>query len=129
MYPKVIGFISQVLFTVAVYRSLDGFSNTWTVPQALIYTWVSIYLSFIAIGIGKFAVIAFILVLQGPTHLRQRHFLYFLGASNIILDLIYAFFLAFRCSPVHSQFVLHVSTHCAASAVSARNFGYFVGCE
>ncbi|KAL9049348.1 MAG: hypothetical protein Q9162_007263 [Coniocarpon cinnabarinum] len=122
-----IGFISQAVFTVAVYRSIDGFSDSWTVPTALRYTWVAIYLTFIAIGIGKFAVIAFILAIQGTTHHRQRYFLYFLGASNITLNVVYVFFLALRCHPVSDMYVLGAATSCVGSNIQARNFGYFVG--
>ena len=108
---------------------MNGFDNSWTVPHALTLTWVSIYFTFLGIGLGKFAVVAFILSLQGMTHLRQRYFLYFLAISNILIDLIFVFFLAFRCSPPSKMFILGLSQTCGYNFEGARGFGYFTGCK
>lgn len=82
---QLIGLIAQVCLTIAVSKSENGFGPGWTVPNALALSWSSIYLTFIAIGFGKTAVISFILALQGFTHPKPRYFLYFVAASNVSL--------------------------------------------
>ena len=118
-----------MLLTIAVRRSLNGFDASWTVSAALTYTWVAIYLTFVAIALGKFAVIAFILSLQGITYHRQRLSLYFLALSNITINVILVLFLAFRCSPVANQFILGATLKCTGSFAAARGLGYFAGCK
>ena len=45
----------------------------------------TIALTFLVLGYGpgKFAVIAFLLRVQGPTHVKKSWFLYFLAISNV----------------------------------------------
>lgn len=126
---QIVGFISQVIFSVVVHNSVRGFDNEWTVPRALVLTWVSIYLTFLAIAVGKCAVVAFILALQGPTHLPLRYFLYGLAASNVIIDVVCVLVLAFRCSSPHDMYVLELADKCTSNFPAARAFAYFTGGE
>lgn len=75
--------MAQVILTVSLGRSAGGFSDDWMVSDGLMYLWVSIFLTFIAIGLSKFAIVAFILAMQGTTHFRERILLYFVAGSNV----------------------------------------------
>ena len=83
---QLFGFVAQIFITIAIANSDNGFSASWTVPRALMFTWVSVYLTFIAVGLGKVSAVAFILSLQGPTHQKMRYFLHFIAYSNVSHD-------------------------------------------
>jgi len=54
-----------------------------TLTTALKWAWIAQIVLLLAIGLGKAAVVNFLLSVQGPTFPKKRWFLIFLAATNV----------------------------------------------
>lgn len=72
--------------------------------NSLEWSWFGQIVAIQAIGFGKIAVIAFLLRIQDRAYSRRntylRWFLYFIGVSNVIININQMILILLQCSPV-----------------------------
>ena len=97
------GVISTAFITVAVHYGLGlhmiDLVEQGTPSEALKHQWMSTIFALVSIGLGKIAVVAFLIDVQGKTHKYQRLFLKFLAATNLLFNLILICVILTQCDP------------------------------
>ena len=78
------------------------------------------------IGFGKLAVVAFLLRIQGRGHARKKWFLYFMGVSGCVVNMIVTILLLLQCEPLERQWNDRFSGSCPY-VLRTTNAGYFAG--
>ncbi|KAL8727833.1 MAG: hypothetical protein Q9181_005565 [Wetmoreana brouardii] len=96
--------VAQIMLTVAVLSGLGNHFGLLYGPQlvkALQWSWMGQIVAIQAIGFGKIAVIAFLLRIQERnTKLKKlAWFLYFIGISNVIINIDQMILILLQCSP------------------------------
>lgn len=91
------------LLTVAVAHGFGNHTRNLSLPNlqvAIKYLWYGISLATFSTGTSKASVAAFLLAMQGKStyHRRGAYFLYFMGISNILLNVL-AMFTILYCPP------------------------------
>ncbi|KAL8705631.1 MAG: hypothetical protein Q9201_001268 [Fulgogasparrea decipioides] len=96
--------VAQIMITVSVLSGLGNHLGLLYGPQlvsALQWSWMGQIVVIQAIGFGKIAVIAFLLRIQERnTKLKKlAWFLYFIGVSNVIINIDQMILILLQCSP------------------------------
>lgn len=92
------------------------------------YGWINLALALIAIGLGKIAIIAFILHIQGYYEKRRSAVLWFLGASTLGINIITVVLIFTQCLPIQAIWDTNVRGRCQRRKL-VKNFGIFQTCE
>jgi len=98
--------VAQAMVTVACASGLGNHLTSLTAVQAAKasqWSWIGQILVIQSIGFGKIAVIAFLLRIQDRAHSRKTtilvYFLYFIGFSNVVLNINQVVLISTSCSP------------------------------
>lgn len=121
------------MLTVACASGLGNHITSLTAVQAvkaLQWSWFGQILAIQAIGFGKIAVIAFLLRIQDRANSRKArilvYFLYFIGLSNVIININQAVLILTSCSPAARLWDQGLPGTC--NQIARTNYvGYFQG--
>lgn len=80
------------------------------------------------IGFGKLAVVAFLLRIQDRRHPKKKWFLYFIGVSGCVINLITTLLLLFQCVPLDRQWNGTIPGVCSR-ILRIPDMGYVAGSE
>ena len=119
----------EVLQTVAAASGLGNHFALLNRPQqiaALKWSFLGQFPMLNGIGFGKLAVIAFLLRIQGPNHLKKKWFLYFIGGSGCFINLVTSVLLLVQCVPVERHWDPTAQGSCR-NEIQTANFGFFTG--
>ena len=94
------------MITVSVLSGLGNYMDLLEPPEiskALEWTWIGQCLLIQSIGFGKYAIIAFLLRIQDRVQSKKtkflNYFLYFVGVSNFVFNIISMTMILTSCSP------------------------------
>lgn len=94
--------VAQAMITVSVLSGLGNHLRLLDPPEivkAVKWSWIGQIVAIHAIGFGKLAVIAFLLRIQERTQNKKAWFLWFIGISNVILNIDQMVLILLQCSP------------------------------
>lgn len=98
------------------------------IGMMILYGWISQMLILIGIGLGRVAIVMFLLRIQGYQKLFKAVLLWFIAGSNLIINIVTVVLIIFQCSPVQKLWDDRISGSCAGREWTQK-FGYFQGCE
>ncbi|EAW11254.1 uncharacterized protein ACLA_089460 [Aspergillus clavatus NRRL 1] len=102
----IIGTASQIFLTLATASyGIGVYESTLSEDdkrKALLCAWLNQFLALIAIGLGKVAIVAFIVLFQGYQKRIWIIFLWFVGLSSLLLNVVPAILLLVQCRPVRN---------------------------
>lgn len=128
---QIIGAMSMVVLTIGAVHGLGQHSSGLQAQQvhlAVMYAWINIALALVAIGLGKIAIIVFILTIQGYYELKRSAFLWFMGASTLGINVITVILIFTQCLPVQAIWNTDVRGSCGRREL-VKNFGIFQTCR
>ncbi|KAI9726364.1 MAG: hypothetical protein M1828_001638 [Chrysothrix sp. TS-e1954] len=97
------------------------------IDRAVLFDTISISILLIGYCPGKIAIIAFLLRIQGPTHVKKARFLYFLAASNVLLNFTQAIIIWFQCDPPAKLWNSNLPGKCSTADHVNSDLGYLQG--
>lgn len=127
MVIKIIGVMSMVMLTIGAAHGLGRHFSALDTQQAhlaAMYGWINLALALVAIGLGKIAIIAFILHIQGYYEPRISAFLWFMGASTLGINIITVILIFTQCLPTQAIWDTNARGHCQRRKL-VKNFGIF----
>lgn len=98
------------------------------VALAAMYAWINIALALVAIGLGKIAIIVFILTIQGYYEPKRSAVLWFLGASTLGINIVTMILIFTQCLPVQAIWDITVRGKCGRRDL-LMIFGIFQTCQ
>lgn len=122
--------MSMVMLTIgAAYGLGQHFSNldAQQAYLAVMYGWINLALALVAIGLGKIAIIVFILQIQGYYEPRRSAFLWFMGASTLGINVITVILIFTQCLPIQAIWNTNIRGSCQRRDL-VKNFGIFQTC-
>lgn len=131
MSIQIIGAISMVMLTIGAAHGLGQHSSSLDPHQAhlaVMYGWINIAFALIAIGLGKIAIIVFILHIQGYYEPWRSAFLWFMGASTLGINIVTVILIFTQCLPVQVIWETNIRGSCGRREL-VKNFGIFQTCE
>jgi len=93
----------QIFLTLSVLYGLGNHTKQVAFEDAAtasLYNWTFEMIAIIDIGFAKIAIIAFILMLQGPTHPKMKWVLHFIWISNFLVNINQIVLITFQCKPM-----------------------------
>lgn len=127
MVIKIIGVMSMVMLTIGAAHGLGRHFSTLDVQQAhlaAMYGWINLALALVAIGLGKIAIIAFIVQIQGYNEPWRSAFLWFIGASTLGINIITVILIFTQCVPAQAIWDTTLRGLCQRRRL-VKNFGIF----
>lgn len=118
--------------SIMTYGCVHGLGNhiSLLAPEDLIaagkWSWISQMMAINAIGFGKLAVIAFLLRIQDRTENKGRWILYFIGFSNVVINLDQTIQMLVICKPLARQWNHQLDGSCP-HVLRTNYVGYFQG--
>ena len=122
--------LSQAMLTASCYYGVGNHVSVvaplGTVAVAMKWSIISSAVVLFGIGTSKVAIIAFLLTLQGYTHLRLKYFLYFLAVTNLAFNTALPLVIIFQCNPPAGEWDSEVMKRakCRPSSIN-ETFGEF----
>lgn len=96
-------------------------------PMVVKFQWIGTWLCLLSGGVGKIAVVALILQIQGATVTKpKRYFLHFIWASAMLIDIMQVIMLINQCSPPWKLWYTKTPGTCNL-VKTASNTGEFTG--
>lgn len=126
---QVIACVAQGFLTLAVIKGLGHHIETLKMSQvssALKWSWIYQTMAVFCIGLGKIAIIAFLLHIHGPNAKKRPWFLWFIGASTIIVNGVVIGLIWAQCNPVPKLWNEELKGNCNGRKLN-QNFAYFQG--
>ena len=114
---------AQCFMTVSVYYGTANHEALLTYEQivlANLWSWIAQVVAISAAATGRFAVIAFLLALQGSAHRKLRWFLYALGAAQATINAIEIVLIMLQCNPVNKLWDPQVDGTCNLIEVCSK---------
>jgi hypothetical protein len=102
--------------------------NPETIGTGLLFEWIFNIFTIMSTGFGKFAIISLILQIQGPNHHKKRYFLFFVGGSTMLFDVIQSILVWFQCTPIHKLWDVMAPGSCP-NQTNILHVGVFQGSE
>jgi hypothetical protein len=97
------------------------------IPKILFYQWIFTTFGIVGIALGKMAIIALLLQIEGTSGQNMRKWvLYVFATSNIIVSIILIPIIWVQCTPTAKIWDNELPGNCAGRAVN-QACGYFVG--
>ncbi|KAL4895127.1 hypothetical protein BDV59DRAFT_174501 [Aspergillus ambiguus] len=93
---------------------------------ALMYGWINQFIALIGIGIGKVSIVLFLSRVQGYQARMRTIILWFLAASNLLVNVIAAILIFVQCSPASRLWNAQVPGECPGRK-RIQIFGYVQG--
>lgn len=125
------GLVAQSLLTAGCAYGLGNhlaLLDEHQVMNARKWGWITQLLSIQAIGFGKLAVIAFLLRIEERTYKKRVWFLYFVGFSNVIININQTTLMGTVCWPLVKLWDPAVRGNCPPYNIVRTNYvGYFQG--
>ncbi|KAK0513979.1 hypothetical protein JMJ35_003701 [Cladonia borealis] len=129
----VFGIIDTAMITVAVSSGLGNHMSLLHHSQIVnsqMWSWIAQSILIQAVGFGKYAVIAFLLRIQGRAQGKKMtsltYLLYFIGISNFAINIIIVAMIFTSCSPTAKFWNQSLSGTCN-NVTRADQMGYFQG--
>lgn len=97
------------------------------IVMALHTSWVSQLTAIVAAVTGKLSIIAFLDQIRGR-HQGRPWFLYFIGISNVIVNIIVVVFILLQCTPLERLWDERVPGDCNLRRLN-NHYAYFQGGE
>lgn len=97
---------------------------------AIMYGWINLALALIAIGLGKIAVVIFIIRIQGYSVYDpwRSVFLWFLAGTTMVVNIIEVVLFFTQCWPIQKLFDISRKGVCPGTIIVVR-FGIFQTCR
>jgi hypothetical protein len=121
----------MVMLTLGAAQGIGIHSSFLTSEQAkdgILFGWVNQVLALVAIGLGKIAIVLFLLQIQGYSTTVRTAYLWFLAGSSLIVNIVAAVLAMVQCSPGRKLWDEDVPGTCPGKEW-AQHFGYFQGRE
>lgn len=128
--PQIICAASQTTFCMAVTFGLGAHEDNLDPPDiitALRTAWISQISGLIAIVTGKLSIVKFLDQIRGR-HRGRPWFLYSVGVSTIIVNVVMAVLPFFQCTPVNKLWDENLPGDCHVRSF-AQAYAYFQGCK
>lgn len=125
---KIICVVSQIAFWIAVVYGLGAHEEDLApsdVVVALRTTWISQISGLVAIVTGKLSIIEFLDQIRGR-HRGRPWFLYIVGLSIVLVNLVVTVLPFFQCKPVDKLWDENVPGDCSLREL-AQTYAYFQG--
>ncbi|KAI3395661.1 hypothetical protein diail_1028 [Diaporthe ilicicola] len=120
--------VSQALFVVSVVYGI-GAHIQGLKPREIVVamhtSWINMISAIVAIVTGKLSIIAFLDQIRGR-HLGRPWFLWFIGVSNIIVNITVVITILLQCSPVEKIWDDSVPGNCDGRPLNLK-YAYFQG--
>jgi hypothetical protein len=119
----------MALHTVGVAYGLANhvrLLNYQQITAAMTWTYLGQITILNAIGFGKLAIIAFLLWIQERTNRKKKWFLYILGVSGCIINLVSAIYILAHCRRLWRPSTKANPARCSGTAGMIK-FGYITG--
>jgi len=127
---KHLAIAAQALLTVAAVYGAGQHKKDLVptdLPMVVKFQWLGTWLALLSGGVGKIAVVALILQIQGSAATRpKRYFLHFIWASAMLIDIMQVIMLINQCSPPWKLWYSKTPGNCHLVKV-ASNTGEFTG--
>lgn len=123
----------MVMLTLGTAQGLGQHTSNLTPRQAylaIMYGWVNLALALIAIGLGKIAVVAFVVSIQGYSVYDpwRSVFFWFLVGTTMVVNTIEVVLFFTQCRPIQKLFdVSRQQDVCPGSSI-VEKFGIFQTC-
>lgn len=119
---------SQAFFIVSVVYGIGAHVHGLR-PQDIVVamrtSWINMVSAIIAIVTGKLAIIAFLDQIRGR-HKGRPWFLWFIGASNIVVNITVVITIFLQCSPVEKIWDDSIPGECGGRSFNMK-YAYFQG--
>lgn len=103
--------------------------DEWHSSRAIMTLWIGQALCIFAIALSKLVVIAFLLRVQGNSYRWGTYFLYFLAATNLIINTFETILVQFQCDPTWKLWMPEVPGNCYVRDHVNNVSGYLQGGE
>lgn len=126
---QIVGLVAQSIMTAGCVHGLGNHISLLTAEQIVAagkWSWISQMMAINAIGFGKLAVIAFLLRIQDRTENKGRWILYFIGFSNVVINLDQTIQMLVICKPLARQWNHQLDGSCP-HVLRTNYVGYFQG--
>lgn len=126
---QVVSALAQITLTMSASEGLGNHEAMLTNSQisyALKWSWIGQISTIVSVGLGKLAIIEFLLQIQNRTHKKQAWFLYFVGWSNMVLNVIQIAIILLQCTPTAKLWNKTEPGSCA-NRFRTNASGYFKG--
>ncbi|KAJ5580039.1 uncharacterized protein N7459_006024 [Penicillium hispanicum] len=124
--------LTAVTQCFGVISILHGLGNKMTIVEEagqlrnfLLFTWITVFFFNMAIPVGKVAVAAFLIEMNGQGNPKIRHSLIFVAALNIVINIPQILLAWFQCSPPSALWDPARQSQCNHS--TSIHYTYFVG--
>ena len=87
---------------------------------ANLWSWIGQVVAISAAATGRFAVIAFLLALQGASHPKLKWVLYIVGAAQAIINGVEIILIMLQCNPVNKLWDPEVPGTCDLIAICSK---------
>ena len=87
---------------------------------ANLWSWIAQVVAISAAATGRFAVIAFLLALQGTAHRKLRWFLYIVGGAQATINAIEIVLIMLQCNPVNKLWDPEVPGTCSMIEICSK---------
>lgn len=131
LFIQIFGALSMVMLTIGTAHGLGQHFSNLEAQQAhlaVMYGWINLALALVAIGLGKIAIIVFILHIQGYYDPRRSAFLWFMGASTLGINVMTVILIFTQCLTVQAIWDTSIRGSCGRREL-VKNFGIFQTCK
>ncbi|OJI99310.1 hypothetical protein ASPVEDRAFT_187353 [Aspergillus versicolor CBS 583.65] len=125
-----IGVASMVMLTLGTAQGLGQHMSNLAPRQAylaIMYGWINLALALIAIGLGKIAVVGFIISIQGYSVYDpwRSVFLWFLVGTTMVVNTIEVVLFFTQCRPIQKLFDVSQQVDVCPGTIIVEKFGIF----
>lgn len=120
---QVTGLSAEIILTVSVLFGTGSHQATLSNDQIVVsslWSWVGQICAIFALVWGRFAVIAFLVALQGATYAKWRRTLYVVGAAQFIINTVEVILILNQCTPTRKLWNQSVPGTCGLIAVCSK---------
>ena len=107
---------AQAFLTVSVRYGTGNHLAALEYPDlvlANLWSWIAQVVAISSAATGRFAVIAFLLALQGTAHRKLRWFLYIVGGAQATINAIEIVLIMLQCTPVNKLWDVQLPGDCS----------------
>ena len=119
-----------MFLTLSVHSGLAQHIGTLTpdnITWTLLYSWINQILAIFAIGVGKLAIVAY-LVQIATVNKFHAWVLWFFAVTNLLINIVTVGLILAQCSPLQKLFNDSIPGNCDGRGLN-QHFAYFQGCK
>ncbi|CAK3792472.1 Hypothetical predicted protein [Lecanosticta acicola] len=116
-------FVAQILITLSALYGMGNHVDILTpndVVQASKWGWIGQIVALFAIGFAKIAVVALLLRMQGPSHVRKKWILHGSWITNLILNVNQMIMILLQCDPVSKIWNRNLPGNCDFQSTTSK---------